>query len=361
MTIERRQPPPPVPSPAIETMGLPRITVLMPVYNGEPYLHEAIDSILQQSFADFEFLIIDDGSTDRSAAIVESYDDPRIRLVSNERNLGLVLTLNRGLELCRGEYIARMDSDDIALPSRLRKQLDFLDKNPEIGLCGTWSRRFHGGHHHLFTPPTEDTAIRFQLIFDNVFYHNTIMMRRQFLHEYGLTYDASFQHAEDYEFWVRCSKYTKVANLPEILVLYRFHPDNTSNRHAVLQRETSDRIRLMQLDALALNPGVEELAIHFDLLNLRVRGELDRLLTARKWFKTLANELIMRHGITQKEIDRVFSHFWYGACGNFAHTGIRTWLLFLSEPYGRHARLEYILKLLVRCVLKKDILREPAD
>lgn len=338
-------------------MNLPRVSVLMPVYNGEPYLREAIDSILRQTFADFEFLIIDDGSIDGSAAIVESYDDPRIQLARNGRNLGLVATLNKGLDLCRGEYIARMDCDDIALPSRLQKQVEYLDKHPNVGLLGTWSKRFHSGENYLFRPPTEDAAIRFHLMFDNVFYHNTVMLRRQLLHEHGLTYDASYQHAEDYEFWVRCSKYTKVANLPEVLVLYRFHPDNTSNRHAALQRETSDRIRLMQLDALALNPGVEELAIHFDLLNLRVHGDGSRLRSARNWLNTLANALETHHGIAQKEIVRVFSHFWYGACGNFAHEGLKTWLLFLSVPYGRRAPARTMAKLLVRCLARKDIPR----
>jgi glycosyltransferase involved in cell wall biosynthesis len=115
-----------------------RITVLMPVYNGEKYLREAIDSIFNQTFTDFEFLIVDDGSTDNSVEIINSYQNSRINLVKNDKNEGLVYTLNRGLSLAKGEYIARMDCDDISLPERLKKQIDFLDSNSEIAVVGTW-------------------------------------------------------------------------------------------------------------------------------------------------------------------------------------------------------------------------------
>jgi len=122
-------------------MNQPQLTVLMPVYNGGPFLRSAIESILNQDFSDFDFLIIDDGSTDGSHEIAASYADPRIRLESNGRNLGLIATLNRGLDLARGTYVARMDADDIAFPDRLSKQLTFMEAHPEIGLCGTWYER----------------------------------------------------------------------------------------------------------------------------------------------------------------------------------------------------------------------------
>ena len=119
-----------------------KATVLMPVYNAEKYVAEAIDSILNQTFNDFEFLIINDGSTDNSLDIIKSYDDPRITIINNETNLGLSHTLNKGIELARGEYIIRMDADDISLSIRLEKQIEFMDSNQHIGICGSWIQTF---------------------------------------------------------------------------------------------------------------------------------------------------------------------------------------------------------------------------
>ena len=122
----------------------PKVTVLMPVYNGEKYLKEAITSILLQTFDDFEFLIINDGSSDASVDIIQSFRDPRIRLVHNDTNIGLIATLNKGLKLAHGKYVARMDQDDISLPRRLEKQTYFMDNNPDVGVCGTWIKLFMG-------------------------------------------------------------------------------------------------------------------------------------------------------------------------------------------------------------------------
>src|SRR2546423_6687976 len=118
----------------------PRVSVLMPVYDVAKYLREAIDSILGQTFTDFEFIIIDDASTDRSAEIINSYNDPRIRFIQNEKNVGLIATLNRGLDLAYGEYLARMDQDDVSLPERLAKQVAFMETASDVAASGTWAR-----------------------------------------------------------------------------------------------------------------------------------------------------------------------------------------------------------------------------
>ena len=149
----------------------PKVTVLMPIYNGERYLGEAIDSILGQTLRDFELLIIDDGSTDGSRGIIESYSDSRINLVRNDCNLGLVATLNRGLELSRGDYIARMDCDDIALPTRLEKQVQYMDHNPEVGLCGTCYQWFDEKSTKTVLLAEDDGSIRLTLAFENAFGH----------------------------------------------------------------------------------------------------------------------------------------------------------------------------------------------
>ncbi|MCP8319033.1 MAG: glycosyltransferase, partial [Candidatus Methylarchaceae archaeon HK01B] len=120
-------------------MKSPKITILMSVYNGEKYLREAIDSILNQTFKDFEFLIINDGSTDRTVEILRSYHDSRIKIITNEKNMGLTKSLNKGLKIARSEYVARMDADDISYPRRLEVQYEYMKKNPDVGIVGSWN------------------------------------------------------------------------------------------------------------------------------------------------------------------------------------------------------------------------------
>lgn len=164
----------------------PKVTVLMPVYNGEEYLREAIESILFQSFGNFEFLIIDDGSTDDSINIIASYTDPRIRVITNGENIGIARALNKGIELARGKYIARMDSDDISLPKRFEKQVDFLDKNPEIGIVGSWIKTFGGRKTIILAHPCNPEMVRIFFLFDSPLAHPTVMMRREFLKKNNL-------------------------------------------------------------------------------------------------------------------------------------------------------------------------------
>ncbi|MFZ6027458.1 MAG: glycosyltransferase [Chloroflexota bacterium] len=212
----------------------PRLTVLLPVYNGGDYLRPAIESILQQTFTDFEFLIIDDGSIDDSADIIASYHDPRIRATSNPQNLRLAATLNKGIELARGEYIARMDCDDIALPTRLEKQLDYLQKHPEIGVLGT--------NYQLISPsgktgarsrfPSEHAVLRWRLCFGCYIAHPTVMIRKSIYQQLnGYRTDVT---GEDYDLWVRAASHTRLANLPDILHQIRRHASSSSSVQATL-------------------------------------------------------------------------------------------------------------------------------
>ena len=202
----------------------PKVTVLMPVYNGEKYLREAVDSILGQTFRDFEFIIVDDASTDRGYEIARSYTDPRIVLVRNERNLGLTVSLNRGLELTRGEYVARMDCDDVSLPERLERQVAFMDANPDVGACGTWSLDIdHAGN----VVGRRELPLGEEL---NNFYwrrslsHPAAMFR--FDREDGPRYDPACRYAQDYDLWFKVRARRRLANLPEYLLLYRVHDDS---------------------------------------------------------------------------------------------------------------------------------------
>ena len=205
----------------------PKVSVLLPVHNAAAYLREAIDSILAQHFTDFEFLILNDGSTDASEEIIHSYTDPRIRYVKNKTNVGLVATLNRGIEMAQGEYIARMDADDISLPERFTRQVAFLDQHPEVGACGT-AFQFFGDSTYVSRNPT-DYKQAFTLLSNNSSLgHPTSMIRRAVLMQHGIRYEEEYQYAADFAFWIRISQVAYLSSLAEVLLRYRWHADNMS-------------------------------------------------------------------------------------------------------------------------------------
>jgi glycosyltransferase involved in cell wall biosynthesis len=226
-----------------------RVTVLMPVYNGEPYLREAMESILNQSFTDFEFLIINDGSTDRSVDIILSYPDPRIRLVDNDQNIGLVHTLNRGIDLANGEFIARMDGDDISMPERFSKQVAFMERHPEVGVYGGWIEYFMG-RELVMKFPASDADIRQALPSYNPIAHPTVMIRREVLKDHHLYYDPEYRHVEDYELWTRLSAITCFANIQEVVLKYRIHPAQIGREYAAEQAAVLKKIHAKLRDGL---------------------------------------------------------------------------------------------------------------
>ncbi|GAB1545569.1 hypothetical protein NUACC21_82450 [Scytonema sp. NUACC21] len=205
---------------------MPKVTVLMAVYNGERYLQEAIESILNQTFLDFEFLIVNDGSIDSTREIILSYNDPRIRLVNNDNNLGLTRSLNKGLQLAKGELIARQDADDISEPERLAKQVAFLERHREVVLVGTWYKEIDAygkliGDRQL---PCDYIQIRWGLLFYCPFVHSAVMLRKSTVLEHIGFYDESLVYAQDYELWCRIARHLVVANLDEYLLKLRINP-----------------------------------------------------------------------------------------------------------------------------------------
>jgi glycosyltransferase involved in cell wall biosynthesis len=201
----------------------------MPVFNGEKYLNEAIDSILNQTFVDFEFIIIDDGSSDHSIDIVRQYDDSRIVLITNVHNLGLAKALNKGINLARGRYIARMDQDDISLPDRLAKQITFFEKNPSISMVGCQAILIDSDSNDLgmrLSEPQTVEEIKAQLPKMNCIVHPSVMVRGDVAkaYRYSEKMVAKRGDYEDYELWLRLlSDNYKIAKIPEVLIKYRVH------------------------------------------------------------------------------------------------------------------------------------------
>lgn len=213
----------------------PRVSVVLPVYNGSMFLREAIDSILNQTMQDLELVIVDDGSTDSSREIIASVTDPRVVTILRDRNYGLADTLNLGVDTASASLIARQDQDDLSFPQRLARQVDFLASHPQVGLLGTWAEirsidnhgtwRPTGAHRH----PDRDVVLRWRLLWNNPFVHSSVMFDRQIFQDagrYGTDPRASFP--EDYDLWSRMAPHTCLANLPEALVSYRQSPSGMS-------------------------------------------------------------------------------------------------------------------------------------
>jgi glycosyltransferase involved in cell wall biosynthesis len=233
----------------------------MSVYNSQRHLRQAVESILHQTWTAYEFLIINDGSTDNSREIVTGFDDTRIRLVDNPANVGLTKSLNHGLELARGELVARQDADDISHPARLEQQVRFLDTHPDVVLLGTQARIVDENGHPVasargFARPTTNTAIKWCLLFGNAFVHTSVMFRRGAVWKQLEGYDERFTRSQDFELWSRVAATHQVQNLPDVLVDQRRHRDSIAARerelHARLGEDTVSKNlnRFLRLDTV---------------------------------------------------------------------------------------------------------------
>jgi glycosyltransferase involved in cell wall biosynthesis len=230
----------------------PLVSVVMPARNESRYVGEAVQSVVEQSYGEWELVVVNDGSTDATAEIVRSFADPRIR-VYDQPGLGFVGALNRGLALARGDLIARLDADDIAHPKRLESQVEFLANHPGVGLVGSAAQYlFPEGERVLSRRPTGDPALRRALLRDNPFVHSSIMLRRSVLHAIG-GYDARYPSDTDYDLWVRVAARFEVANLAEPLVTYRLRMDSLS-RNRRLSHALRSRLEIQRRAARMLGP-----------------------------------------------------------------------------------------------------------
>lgn len=268
-------------------MSTPTVTVIMSVYNQELYVEESIDSILAQTYTDFELLIIDDGSTDTSDRLVRQYDDPRIRYLQNGENLGIVATSNRGLAEAMGKYIARLDSDDIAHKDRLRLQVDFLEANPDIDFLASYYQTLES-RPRTVRAPTDPREIADTLMVGNCFGHSTVMYRRERFAEKGLVYPNVGGGAEDYAFYLICAPHVRMATLPEVLVYYRVHESQISQVQNDLQTQYANEERRAYVEhLLGRSMSSDEALVHDRFCSKQVLTA-DELRASAVWIEELA-------------------------------------------------------------------------
>jgi len=279
-----------------------KVTVLLPVYNAEKYIAEAVNSVLNQTFEEFELLILNDGSTDKSVEILRSIEDERITIINNPKNLGLIATLNRGLEKAKGKYIARMDADDICYPNRFEEQVKFLDENEDYVIVGSNFLKFgfENGESNLWN---EDEQIRVAVFFESPLAHPTTMFRRDVISANRLTYDKRYLHLEDWALWFRILQFGKAKNLECTLLKYRLEDQNitTINHHSVTERATSflvDHLSYLYKDDLK-----NWADIHWAIAKGKfIQGSINELMRVREEVKSA----MINYGLSITSIDDFF-------------------------------------------------------
>lgn len=254
----------------------PLISVIMPVYNESLYIKDAIKSILNQSYQDFELIIIDDASTDNTVDLINQFNDDRIILIQKKNNTGYTDSLNLGIEKCSGRYIARMDGDDICHEDRFKMQFEFLDNNLDYILCGSQFKRIDG--QSSFILPAENDEIKAMLLRGNQFIHPSVMIRKSVLIENNLRYNKEREPAEDYDLWVRLMPYGKFNNLIKPLVTYRIHAGQISQRSFKIQKEQDFHTRMLYLNNLGVSLNQNESLVLENIYSTDKALSLDFLL-----------------------------------------------------------------------------------
>lgn len=268
----------------------PEVSVVMAVYNGAARLRQAVECILTQTCDDLEFIVIDDGSTDDTSSILDTYTDPRIVRLKNDTNLGLTQSLNKGLATATGEFIARQDCDDYSYPSRLTKQVTHLNANHSIILQGTAAREVgeSGEDFGRLSHPRTDTTIRWKMLLHNSFVHSSVMLRRETLCKHKLKYDPQLSYSQDFDLWSRLMFYGHVANLSETLIDLHLHRGQITRIAWESQQRTADHISRRNIRTMGLDISITD-----DELEI-LRQRAGKRVARERWHRIREGQLLFR-------------------------------------------------------------------
>ncbi|HET7175337.1 MAG TPA: glycosyltransferase family 2 protein [Gammaproteobacteria bacterium] len=331
-----------------------RVSVVMPCYNAAPWLEAAVDSVLGQTHGDFELLAVDDGSTDATPRILAdaARRDNRVRVLGGGKNAGIVAALNQGLDQARGDYIARMDADDIALPARFARQIRFLEETG-VDLCGSWFREFGAGLPRDVRWAHSEVALRTAMLFQSTLCHPTLMAKRQVFER--LRYREGYALAEDYDLYARAYRYFRLANVPEVLLRYRRHRAQASQARRDAMESVTRRIRLEMLEAQGYAPNAEERRLHNLVRAPHSLHEERDLKGTEAWL------LKLHDAMGDDEARRTVAQQWIRVCVRSAPLGRRMWDLYISSPLHGAAAASRIhdLDLRLLSILKLEY-RSPA-
>lgn len=331
----------------------PLVTVLLPAYNAGRHLRESIESVLGQTFRDFEFLIINDGSIDDSEKQILSYSDLRIRYHKNEINLGLIATLNKGIELALGKYIVRMDADDICMPDRIQRQVQFMETHLEVGICGCCADVIDKPNVKM-KYDAEDTSIRVKMLYQCHMLHPSIIIRKELIDKYRLRYNPEFIHAEDYELFYRIGKFTKLANLTDVLLRYREHEGSVSRIYKQTQKDNSLKVIKQEFKDIGIDITEAEVDLFKDVMNSCFDFSKDELYKVEKLLLKIISS--NRHSciLDDATLVRILSQKWKDMLMNVTRLGWTVFRLGINSPLSIHDRFSVTekMKLFVKSILR---------
>jgi len=331
----------------------PLISVCIPVYNREKFVRGAILSVLNQTYKNFEIIVIDDGSTDSSFKIIQKFQDPRISIFENGENKGIVYSRNRCLKESSGEFIAMLDSDDTWMPDKLEKQIRFLKSNPDYGICGTWAkRRMPNGNISIWAMPKSDEELRARMLWRCPVIQSSMVIRAIILKKYGILYDPDFENCEDYELIRRLLKHTKIHCLDECLVTYNVHENQITSLEKDVQEEIVNKIIDNYLKDLNIEANSIQKKAFKKVRQYKFALELNELEELKKLFLQL---LRYPSKIFVKSLKVILSEKFFLACYFSSQHGFKTAMVFNSV----HSDLTYQptryekAKFYIKCLLKK--------
>lgn len=325
----------------------PVVTVIMPVFNCGEHIEESICSILNQTFSNFELVIVDDGSTDNSSQIIEAYSnaDSRIVALFNEDNKGISFSLNRALRIAKAPFIIRMDADDYAVPDRFELQVKFMYANKNIDVCGT-ALEVYERPGNFWTPPLNDAAIRCRLLFESCIYHPTVIMRKHVALQGGGYPDTA--PVEDYDLWSKLSFHKSVhfANIAEPLLKYRVYPGSISRSvYKKLQLKRLQRVHIDQIKNLGIIASKEELESHFILSKPNGLLSPQCLPQCAKWMQKIKKANSIERIFAPDALDKELHSRWYNLCLTLAAVSLKAPWVYLIEkeaPKGRCKMLHFM-------------------
>ncbi len=328
------------------------VSVLMPVYNGEKHLRDAINSILNQTYTNFEFIIINDGSTDSSKEIILSYNDPRIVYVENEKNMGLSATLNKGIDLCTAEYIARMDCDDIAKESRFAKQVAFLDANTDVGIVGSFVKVI--GSSIIYRFPLKTEEIKVELLLRSVLQHPSVMIRKSLLNQFDLRYDINYRYSQDYDLWARAVQYFPIYNLEEILLEYREHEQQMGATYGSCVRDEPVRTRLMQIELFTgLAQDNPKILLHGKVLNGGFEFTKDKFQELCQWLAELEQMNLVKKEYQEKGFKYYLFFIWQTAFFTIKEYNLATYRFIKETLFYKELTARQKISFLFKCLVGK--------
>lgn len=337
----------------------PLVSVLLPCYNVEKYVAETIDSMLNQTYANFEIIAINDCSTDSTLSILYEFQkkDERIKVFENDINLRLIKTLNKGIELCKGKYIARMDADDIALPERLEKEVEFLEQNTDYDIVSTQFATFKTGSKHtsLHINPTKYEELQAYLLFKSGICHPASMIRKTLFSDLNLSFEERYLHVEDYALWSKAIYKTKIANIGgKPLLLYRVHESQVSSLHEDLQTENKKEVFKIHCKQLNLDMSEEALDIYASVAEAVPRlSSFEYLTKCEEFMIGLRNKNEKDIFCSSDFLEKMLSLHWIRLCAN-SRLGVKVLnKCFSSSLYKKEIyTTRDIIILYIKCLFK---------